>query len=69
MGVPPKLIRSDQAVKAIQDARAQQQQAQAAMQTGAAAVQGAQTLSQTDVGGGINALQAALGNAPARGNA
>jgi hypothetical protein len=61
LAVNPKLIRSDAEVLAIQQKRAQDAQAQQAMQAGMAAVQGAKTLSQTDVGGGINALQAMTG--------
>jgi hypothetical protein len=61
LAVNPKLIRSDAEVLAIQQKRAQDAQAQQAMQAGMAAVQGAKTLSETDVGGGINALQAMTG--------
>jgi hypothetical protein len=69
MGVPPKLLRSDQAVAALNDAEAKQQQAQMAMQAGQAAVDGAGTLSKVDVGGGINAVQAMMGNTQTRGSA
>ena len=61
LAVPPKLIRSDAEVAAIQAARAAQAQQQQALQASMAAVQGAKTLSETDVGGGINALQAMTG--------
>lgn len=62
LGVPAKLIVPYAKVLQIRSQRAKQQQQAAAMQNSMAAVQGAQTLSQTDVGGGINALQAMLGN-------
>lgn len=61
LGVSPKLLRDPKQVAAMRQARAQQQQAAQMGQTGMAAVQGAQTLSQTDVGGGQNALQLLLG--------
>lgn len=69
MGVPPKLMRSPQQVAQIRQNRAQQQQAAAMAQLTQAGVQGAQTLSQTDVGGGQNALSSMLGNSPTQGNA
>ena len=62
LGVSPKLLRDK---KLVDQMRQQKQQAAAAAQAGQlgqAAVQGAQTLSQTDVGGGRNALQVMLGN-------
>jgi hypothetical protein len=62
LGVPPKVLRAVQQVAQMRAARVKAQQNQAIMQQTAAAVQGAQTLSQTDVGGGQNALQAMLGN-------
>ncbi|MGD0107280.1 MAG: portal protein [Rhodopila sp.] len=61
MGVSPKVVRATKAVLAIRAQRQQAQQQQAAMQQTMAGVQGAQTLSQTDVGGGQNALQMMLG--------
>ncbi len=57
MGVPPKLIRPRAEIEKMKAARARQQQAQEAMQVGMAGVQGAKLLSETDVGGGNNALQ------------
>lgn len=59
--VPPDLIRDPQAMAQIRQQKQKQQSAQQQMQAGMAAAQGAQTLSQTDVGGGMNALQAMLG--------
>lgn len=57
-----RILNSPEKVASLRDARAkaaqQQQQAGAAQ----AAIQGAQTLSQTDVGGGANALSLMLGN-------
>lgn len=63
MGISPKTIVSDERVSEIRAARLQQQQAaqQAAMAQQAAA--GAKVLSETDVGGGANALQRMLGAA------
>ena len=67
--VPPLIIRSGQRLDAVRQARAQADQQQQQMQTTMAAVQGAQTLSQTDVGGGQNALQQILGGLAPAGNA
>jgi hypothetical protein len=69
MGVPPKLVTDPRVLAQIRDGRAKQAQAAQMAQTAQAGVQGAQVLSQTDVGGGANALQAMLGNGPAQGNA
>jgi hypothetical protein len=63
LDVDPSLFHTPAEVIQLRQARAQQQQQQAALQTGAAAAQGAQTLSQTDVGGGQNALQLMMGRA------
>lgn len=57
MGVSPHIVRSEAAVQKLRQQRAQEQQAQAAAEQSMAAVQGANVLSQTDVGGGQNALQ------------
>ena len=65
LGVSPKVVRPIAEVTKIRAAKAQQQAQQQGMQTSLAAVQGAQVLSKTDVGGGQNALQKMLGNAPA----
>lgn len=69
MRVPAEIIRDRKQVAAMRAQRQQQQHAAEAAQAGMAAVQGAQVLSQTDVGGGQNALQMALGNAAPAGNA
>jgi hypothetical protein len=63
LGADPRIMQTDQLRDQKRQARAQQAQQAQAAQTGMAAVQGAQTLSQTDVGGGQNALQQMLGNA------
>jgi hypothetical protein len=69
LGVPAKIIVPYAKVLQIRAQRSQQQQQASMVQTSLAAAQGAQTLSQTDVGGGINALQAMLGNAGGSGAA
>ncbi len=61
LGVSPKVVRSALAVAKLRQQRAQIEQQQQAAQQGLAAVQGAQTLSKTDVGGGQNALQMMAG--------
>lgn len=64
LGTPAKVLRDLVKVQQMRATRAHDQQQQQMMQQTAAGVQGAQTLSQTDVGGGQNALAAMLGNAP-----
>ena len=61
LGVSPKIIVSDEDV--AKGRQAKQQEAAMATAAGAAgaAVQGAKTLSETEVGGGANALQLMLG--------
>lgn len=61
LGVSPKLLRDPKVVAQMRQRQAQAAQQQQGAQLGTAAVQGAQTLSQTDVGGGQNALQLMLG--------
>jgi hypothetical protein len=61
LGVTQKLIVEQQKRDALRKQRQQQVQMQQAAQMSMAGVQGAQTLSQTDVGGGQNALQKMLG--------
>lgn len=63
LGVSPKIIVSLAKVQQIRAARNQQMQQQQTLQNSVAAAQGAQTLSQTDVGGGVNALQKMIGAA------
>lgn len=62
LGAPPEMMRAVKDILALRQQRAQEQQQQAALATGSVAAQGAQTLSQTDVGGGQNALQMMLGS-------
>jgi hypothetical protein len=57
LSVEPQLIRSTAEVIQIRTQKAQQQQAATAAQAGVGAAQTAQVLSNTDVGGGQNALQ------------
>lgn len=62
LNVEPHLINPPAVVAAERAQRQAEVQAQASVQVGQAAAQGAQTLSQTDVGGGKNALQLMLGD-------
>ena len=55
--VNPKVLRGAGQLAILRQQRAQQEQAAQAAQTGTALAAGAQTLSQTDVGGGANALK------------
>ncbi len=63
LDAPAKMIRAAAQVAQMRQQRAQAQQQQSLLETTSAAVQGAKGLSETDVGGGVNALQAMLGNA------
>lgn len=65
LGTSPKLLRAAKQVAIIRAQRAQQAQAEKAAQVGLAATEGAKTLSETDVGGGQNALQQILYGAKA----
>ena len=62
VGAPSNIIVADDKVQQIREGRAQQQRMATALQTGMAAATGAKTLSETDVGGGVNALQRMTGN-------
>ena len=62
IGVTQKLIVAQQKRDAARKARAQQMAAAQQAQLAMAGVKGAKTLSETDVGGGQNALQKMLGN-------
>lgn len=62
LGVSAKLLVDPRQVAQVRAQREQKQQAADALAAGQQLAQGAQTLSQTDVGGGKNALQLALGN-------
>lgn len=66
MGVPEKVMKPFAVVLQIRAARAKQQQAAQAMQASQAAVDGAKTLSETQVGGGQSALGMMMGGAAAR---
>jgi hypothetical protein len=61
IGVSAKSMRSREDVQADIDAQKANEAAQQQGQAGLAAVEGAKTLSETDVGGGANALQQILG--------
>jgi hypothetical protein len=61
ISLPSNIIVPADQVAAIRQGRALQARQAQALQTGLAAAQGAQTLSQTDVGGGENALQRMIG--------
>lgn len=58
MGVPEKVVNAMAEVMKLREARAKEQQKAEMAQTLAAGVQGAKVLSETEVGGGMNALQA-----------
>lgn len=62
LGVSPKIIIPTDDAKALMQAQQQKQEAAEALAAGQAVTEGAKTLSETEVGGGINALQLALGN-------
>lgn len=61
VGAAPKTILEYAKMLALRKARDDATQKQLAMQNSLAAVQGAQTLSKTDVGGGVNAMQLMAG--------
>lgn len=63
--VPPGIVRSSDQIAAIRQKRSQAQAAQAQQQANAQAAQTAQTLSQTDTGGGTNALQSLMNQSKA----
>lgn len=61
LGVSPKLVVGDDEVAAMREGRQQQAQMAQAAEMATTAAQGAKTLSETEVGGGANALQLMLG--------
>jgi hypothetical protein len=69
LGVPPDLLRSDEAVAEIREGRAQKQQQMETAQAAMGAAEGAKTLSQADTGGDnaltriVNSLGGAAGAA------
>jgi len=67
IGVTQKLIVAQQKRDALRKQRSQQAAAAQAAQMSMAGVQGAKTLSETDVGGGQSALQKMLGYGQAGG--
>jgi hypothetical protein len=69
LDVPAKILRPAMQVAQLRAQRAQQQQQAQLGQVGMGAVQAGKVLSETDVGGGVNALQAMLGNQPVAGSA
>lgn len=60
LATSPKLLRDPKAIEAIRAARGEQQRQMQALQIGTAAAQGAETLSNTQVGGGKSALEAMI---------
>ena len=64
IGVTQKLIVAQQERDKVRQQRNQQAQQQQAMQMSMAAAQGAKTLSDTQVGGGQNAIEKMLGGLP-----
>lgn len=63
LGIPARGINSRRQVEENQASRAAAQQAAQATEQAAVAVDAAKGLSETDVGGGVNALQALIGSA------
>lgn len=61
IGLQQKRIRSRDSTDSIRQGRAQQQQAQQGMEVAGQIAQGAKLLSETETGGGINALQRMMG--------
>lgn len=64
MNNDPRIIRSPEQLAMIRQMRQQQQQAQQQAEMAEKMAQGAKTLSETQVGGGQNALQAMTGGGP-----
>ena len=61
LGIDPKIIRSTDEAVAISENRNKQIQQQRAMEQAMSMTQGAKTLSETNVGGGVNALNSMMG--------
>jgi len=61
LGADPRILRKDRDRDEVRAARARQQKQAEILQETSAGVQGANVLSQTDVGGGQNALERMLG--------
>lgn len=64
VGAPPKIVIPSEEAQATLDAQNAQMQAERAAALAQNVVDAGKTLSDTDVGGGINAAQLALGNVP-----
>lgn len=64
LSVPPKLMKSQKAVDSMRAERAKQMQGQQAINQTNDLAKAGKTMSETDVGGGINALAAMTGGAP-----
>lgn len=64
MRVDPRAIRSPEALMAIRQQRAQQQAQMQQAEMAEKMAAGAKTLSETDIGGGRNVLEAAIGGGP-----
>lgn len=69
LGVARSVIGTQADVDAYRQMIQQQQQAQEGLAAASTALEGAKSLSDTDVGGGQNALSMMLGNSPMAGNA
>lgn len=69
LGVSPKVMRSPEEVAAIRQSRAEANQAAQQQEQAMAMVQGAKTLSETQVGGGASVLDHMVGAANEGGNA
>jgi hypothetical protein len=63
LGTDPRALRTDEARDALRQQAAAKQQAMETAQMAQAGAQGAKTLSETEVGGGRNALESMLGGA------
>lgn len=61
LNVSPSLLRDSETLLALREQRAEQVAAKEALAMGSQVAQGAETLSKTDVGGGMNALSAMIG--------
>lgn len=61
LGTDPRVFRSKEDVDAMREQRQQKEQQIEGLETTLASVKGAETLSKTEVGGGMNALQAMIG--------
>jgi hypothetical protein len=61
LGAPASITLADDAVARLRAARALRAEAAQALQVAGALAEGAKTLSETEVGGGRNALQSVLG--------